>query len=159
MDQDAGYNAPAPATLAAEPCMHYRETPSGYFLILDRGEELLESITRFATETGVRAAGFQGIGAVERLILGFYDLPKQEYHRQSWEEDLEVASLTGNLAEVDGGPFPHVHGVFGRSDFSTVGGHVFEAVVSVTMELTVLTAPEAFRREPVDFCDLKLMRL
>jgi predicted DNA-binding protein with PD1-like motif len=139
--------------------MQYREMPFGYFLVLDRGDELLESITRFATETGLRGAGFHGIGAVDRLMLGFYDLSKQGYEHRSWEEPLEVASLTGNLAVVDGGPFPHVHGVFGRRDFTTIGGHIFEAVVSLTLELTVVTAPEAIRRQAVEFCDLKLIQL
>lgn len=139
--------------------MQYREVPGGYFLVLDRGDEVLESITRFATETGVRAASFQGIGAVGQLTLGFYDLEAQGYERRSWTEDLEVASLLGNLAVVDGGPFPHVHGVFGKRDFSAVAGHVFEAIVSVTLELSVSIAPEAIHRSPVDFCDLKLIDL
>lgn len=139
--------------------MQYRETPHGYFLVLDRGDEVLESITRFATETGTRAASFKGIGAVGKLTLGFYDLAEQQYERSTWEEDLEVASLVGNLAVVDGGPFPHVHGVFGRRDFSVLAGHVFEAVVSVTLELAVMSAPDAIHRTPADFCDLKLIEL
>lgn len=139
--------------------MQYRETPAGYFMVLERGDELLESITRFATETGTRAASFQGIGAVDSLTLGFYDLEAQQYERKSWKEDLEVASLIGNIAVVDGGPFPHVHGVFGTRDFSAVAGHVFEAVVSVTLELSITTMPEAMQRSPVDFCDLKLIEL
>lgn len=139
--------------------MQFREMPSGYFIVLDRGDEVLEALTRFATETGVRAAAFQGIGAVDRLTLGFYDLAAKAYERRSWEEDLEVASLSGNLAVVDGGPFPHIHGVFGKRDFSVLAGHVFEAVVSVTMEVTAFTGPEALHRLPVDFCDLKLIHL
>lgn len=139
--------------------MQYREMPSGYFLVLDPGDEILESVTRFATETGVRAASILGIGALRRLTLGFYDVATQSYVHRTWEEDLEVCAISGNLAEVDGGPYPHVHGVFGKRDFSTIGGHVFEAVVSVTVELSVLTAPEPLRRQPVDFCDLKLIHL
>lgn len=139
--------------------MQYRETPFGYFLVLDRGDEVMESITRLATETGLRAAGISGLGAVRSLVLGYYDVVEQSYERRSWVEDLEVAALTGNLAEVDGGPFPHVHGVFGRRDFSTVAGHVFEAVASVALELTLWTAPDPMRRVSVDFCDLKLLQL
>lgn len=139
--------------------MQYREMPSGFFIVLDRGEEVLEELTRFATETGVRAASFQAIGAVERVTLGYYDLAAQKYERGSWTEEMEVASLLGNLAVVDGGPFPHVHGVFGRRDFSVLAGHVFEAVVSVALEITATTAPDALRRQAVDFCDLKLIHL
>jgi predicted DNA-binding protein with PD1-like motif len=94
--------------------MQYRQAPFGYFLVLDRGDEVLEGITRFATETGVRAANFAGSGAIDRLTLGFYDLLAQVYRRRSWDEDFEIASLIGNIAVVDGGPDPHVHGVFCR---------------------------------------------
>ena len=139
--------------------MQHREAPFGYFLVLERGDEVLEGITRFATETGVRAANFTGIGAIDRLTLGFYDLVKQTYERRLWDEDMEVASLVGNLAVVDGGPFPHVHGVFCRRDFTAIGGHVFEAVVSIAVEVAVLVDPEIIRREPADFCDLKLIEL
>lgn len=139
--------------------MQYRETPFGYFLVLDRGDEVLEAVTRFATETGVRAATFGGIGAIDRLTLAFYDLETEEYVKRTWEQELEVASLSGNLAVVDGGPYPHVHGVFCTREFAAIGGHVFEAHVHITLELSVLTAPELIRRGPVDFCDLKLMEL
>jgi uncharacterized protein len=139
--------------------MQYREMPAGFFLVVERGEEVLEAITRFATETGLRAAGFHGIGAVDRLTLGFYDPAARSYERASWEEDLEVASLVGNLAVVDGGPFPHVHGVFGRRDFSSLAGHVFEAFVSITLEIAVVTAPDPIQRQAVDWCELKLMEL
>lgn len=139
--------------------MFYREAPFGYFMVLDRGDEVLESITRFATETGIRAAGFSGLGTVAGLMMGYYDLATRSYSRQTWHEELQIASLTANLAEVDGGPFPHVHGVFARPDFSTIGGHVFEATVSVAVEMTVWTAPDPIRRVAVDFCDLKLLQL
>ena len=72
--------------------------------------------------------------------LGFYDVIRCEYERRRFTEPLEACSILGNLGLVDGEPFPHVHGTFGRADFSTIGGHVFEAVCSVTMELTVHTA-------------------
>jgi len=139
--------------------MQYREMPNGFFLVLDQGDEILEGITRFATETGTRAAMLQGIGAVNCVTLGFYDLALTRYERQQWKEDLEVASLMGNIAVVDGGPFPHIHGVFGRRDFSTIAGHVFEAIVSVSVELAVISSPDPILRQAVDFCDLKLMQL
>jgi predicted DNA-binding protein with PD1-like motif len=125
----------------------------------DRGDLEQGRCNAIATETGVRAASFTGIGAIDRLTLGFYDLVGQKYERRSFDEDMEVASMSGNLAVVDGGPFPHVHGVFCRRDFSAVGGHVFEAVVSIAVEVGVLTDPEMIRRSPADFCDLKLIDL
>ncbi|HET8655945.1 MAG TPA: PPC domain-containing DNA-binding protein [Longimicrobiaceae bacterium] len=139
--------------------MQYRETPFGFFLVLDRGDEILESIARFATRASVRAAALSGIGTVDRLTLGFYDLAQRTYSFQSWEEEMALSSLTGNIAVVDGGPYPHLHGVFGRRDFGTLSGHLFGATVSLAVEITVVTAPEALHRHAVEFCDLKLIDL
>lgn len=139
--------------------MQTRATPFGYIVVLDRGDELIRSLIEFARHHEVEAATLHGLGAVDHVELGFYDLEDQDYIRRAFEGDMEVCALHGNLSLLDGEPFPHVHGVFGLRDFSTVGGHVFEAVCSVTLELSIHTAPEPIVRRPVDFCNLKLLKL
>jgi predicted DNA-binding protein with PD1-like motif len=53
-------------------------------------------------------------------------------------ENVEMASITGSLAWQDGKPSIHVHGVAGRDDFSTVGGHLLALVVGTgSLEITV----------------------
>ena len=139
--------------------MQQLETPFGYILVLDRGEELLRSLIEFARHNDIDAATLHGLGAVDRVELGFYRLAAQDYERRTFAEPLEVCSLTGNISLLDGEPLPHVHGVFGRADFTTVGGHVFEAVCSITLEISVHVLPEPIHRGAVDFCNLKLLKL
>lgn len=139
--------------------MRYQETPLGYILDIERGEELIRSLILFARREGIEAAELTGLGAVESVELGVYSLAEQGYGRRRFEEDLEVCALSGNLALLDGEPFPHVHGVFSRSDFSTIGGHVFEAVASISLELAVNTSPNTINRGPVNFCNLQLLKL
>ncbi|HEX7051596.1 MAG TPA: PPC domain-containing DNA-binding protein [Longimicrobiales bacterium] len=139
--------------------MQQRQTPFGHVLVLEPGEDLVRCLIAFARREEVEAAVLYGIGAVGRVELGWYDTAAQEYGRREIEEPLEVCAMMGNLALLDGEPFPHVHGVFGRKDFTTVGGHIFEAVCSVTLEVAVHTAPVALVRGPVDFCNLNLLKL
>ena len=105
------------------------------------------------------AAAVYGIGSVRDIELGFYEPVRTEYKRRRFEEPLEACALIGNVSLLDGEPFPHVHGTFARGDFTTVGGHIFEAICSVTLELSVHTAPFPWERREVDFCNLRLMQL
>ncbi len=139
--------------------MQHRETPFGHVLVLDRGEELIRSLIEFARHHEVESAALYGIGAVDRLELGFYQLAEQDYERRIFVESLEACALVGNLSLLDGEPIPHIHGTFGRADFSTVGGHVFEAVCSITLEISVHVVPQPLHRGPVDFCNLPLLKL
>lgn len=139
--------------------MQYRETPFGFIVVLEPGDELIHSLIRFARQQDLDAGSVIGIGAVRAVELGFYDTVRCEYDRRRFDESLEAVSLVGNLGLVDGEPFPHVHGTFGRADFSVIGGHVFEAICAVTLELGIHTAPFPWERREVDFCNLRLMQL
>jgi uncharacterized protein len=143
--------------------VHYEAVPFGFMAVLDPGDELMGCLIRLARHEEIEGAWVAGIGAVRELELGFYHVaPPGEngrYQRHEFDEPLEVCALAGTISLLDGEPFPHVHGVFGRPDWSTVGGHVFSAVCHVTLELTVQTVPVALQRGPVDFCELKLLQL
>jgi predicted DNA-binding protein with PD1-like motif len=144
---------------AEERRVHIQETSFGHVLALEPGDELIRSLIEFARHREVDAAVLAGLGSVKGTELGFYHLARQEYERHRFDEPLEACSLTGNIALLDGEPFPHVHGVFSRPDCTTIGGHVFEAVCAVTLEIAVYRTEGALVRGPVDYCNLKLLRL
>ncbi|MCA1647396.1 MAG: hypothetical protein LC797_18705 [Chloroflexi bacterium] len=52
----------------------------------------------------------------------------------------------GNSALKAGKPFLHLHGVFGRNDFSAVAGHIKEARVHPTLEVWLRSEEVAVRR-------------
>ena len=113
--------------------LQHQVTPFGYVVVLEPGDELIRSLIRFARQQDVDAAAVYGIGSVRDIELGFYEPVRTEYKRRRFEEPLEACALIGNVSLLDGEPFPHVHGTFSRADFSMVGGHIFEAVCSVTL--------------------------
>ena len=141
--------------------MKVRDTEKGFVLVLARGEELIATLTDFCTRRGISSAVFQGIGAVERVKIGYYDLGKKEYFFRSESGIFEVASMQGNVALVDNKPFVHAHAVLSRCDetCACIGAHIKEAFVAVTLEifLTVLDTP--LKRTLDESIGLKLLNL
>lgn len=112
-------------------------------LAAHRGEEVLSAFSEFVSRQNIRAAHVTGLGAAESLEIAFYNLETKEYERKRTNFDVEVLSLVGNVALYEGRPIIHIHGVFGKRDFSAFGGHVFELVAGGTCELH-LTALDGF---------------
>lgn len=106
-----------------------------WFLRLDRGENLFETLENWAKKEGLSAGHLSGIGALQDVELGFYHLSKKEYHRKGFPLEAELLSLDGNLCLKDGNPFFHIHTVLGDEEFRAYGGHLFKAIVAVTCEI------------------------
>ena len=122
----------------------------GYLLRLERGEEIHASLVRFAEENGIRGAVVSGLGAVEDVELGYYDVERRVYDRREVPENTELLSLTGNLSRLDGKPVLHAHLVLMRKDFSLVGGHLFRGTIAVTGEISVRQTDLDMVRVPAD---------
>lgn len=106
--------------------------------IVDKGEKLIDSLTRQFKQADISGGMLSGLGALTHAELGFYHLSRKEYTRKRFDEEYELISLTGNIALKDGAPFIHAHVALGAEDFSAFGGHLFEAIVAVTAEITVV---------------------
>lgn len=134
-----------------------------YVLRLVRGEDVFSSLTAFCENEGIKHAVFRGIGAVEKSTIGYYDLAKKEYGKKEYPDAMEVASMTGNIALVDGKPFVHCHavlsGIVPGTENQPIGGHVFEAVVAVTLEIHLEAFAEPVERHLDDDIGLKLLAL
>jgi hypothetical protein len=74
--------------------------------------------------------------------LAFFDWETKSYLPIPVKEQVEVASLVGDIAMgLDGKPSVHVHAVLGRRDGSTLAGHLQDARVRPTLEIIVTEAP------------------
>jgi len=117
---------------------------------MDPGEEMIETLTRWARSNGSPSATITGLGAVRDVSLGFFDLKKRRYAEIPVPREVEIVSLDGSLATMEGEPHVHLHVVVSSSGGSCVAGHLFKAVVSITAELhlTVLDKPIHRIRDP-----------
>ncbi|MBI5644720.1 DUF296 domain-containing protein [Candidatus Kaiserbacteria bacterium] len=142
--------------------MKYTGSGTSYIIRLERGEEMISTLSDFlATEGGARSAIFQGIGALERVKIGYYDLAKKEYYFRKEQGVFEVASMQGNVSVVDGKPFIHAHAVLSRCDESCacIGAHIKEAYVAVTLEVFLTMLEREIGRVHDDVTGLKLLDL
>ncbi len=137
-------------------------TVKNYYIIrLERGEEVFETLNNFCQKQGIESAIFSALGAVEKIKLGYYDLATRRYGSKEYEVAHEVASMTGNVALVDGKPFLHIHavlsGIAPGTENQCVGGHVFTATVAVTLEVHLTEFKESLSRTLDEDIGLKLL--
>lgn len=118
-----------------------------FAVILETGEAVMECLQRFAEAERLTAAQITGIGAFSDAELRYFDWERKEYLPIPVKEQVEVASLLGDVAvSPDGKPALHVHLVLGRRDGTALAGHLAEARVRPTLELIVTESPAHLRK-------------
>ncbi|MDD4052947.1 MAG: DNA-binding protein [candidate division Zixibacteria bacterium] len=117
--------------------MRSRAVAGGYLVRLDRGEEVIETLTSFAARRKIGCGFLQGIGAVENAEIGYFDLAKKKYRRRTIASVAEAVGLNGNISLLDGKPFIHAHIILAGPDQKVAGGHLFSANVAITLEIYV----------------------
>ncbi|HEX3941465.1 MAG TPA: PPC domain-containing DNA-binding protein [Acidobacteriaceae bacterium] len=119
------------------------ENPKTYVVILDTGEEIMESLKRFAGDERLSGSSFKAIGALSEVELGWFDWETKKYRTAAkLEEQVELLSLIGDVALAEGKPQVHAHLVVGRRDGTAHGGHLLKAVVRPTCELILTENPQ-----------------
>ncbi|MCI0405329.1 MAG: DNA-binding protein [candidate division Zixibacteria bacterium] len=139
--------------------MQYRKVEGGYFLRLEKGEEVLSSIAQFAAKENIHSGVFFGLGAINNFELGYYDLKTRKYEKEKFAEDMEVGNITGNIASLDGKPFVHTHVTVSGQDLKAYTGHLFSAEVALTLEIFVFTASAKIERKMDAAIGLNLLDL
>jgi predicted DNA-binding protein with PD1-like motif len=138
--------------------MKYRKENNCFAVILDKGDELVETLTGFVSFQQIHGGVVRGIGGITKAILGFFDNEKKEYLRKEFTGFYELANLTGDISIVDGKPFCHLHAVISDVEMQTFSGHLFSAEVSVTAEIFI-TPCERIERKFDDEIGLNLINL
>jgi uncharacterized protein len=126
--------------------MRYQRFGERYIVRLDRGESVIETLTAFLAAEGIDFANLSAAGAVQWVRLAYWNAETRRYEDQEFDEQLEVVSFQGNSSLKEGKPFLHLHGVFARRDFSTLGGHLREARVHPTLEVWLRAEDVPVRR-------------
>jgi predicted DNA-binding protein with PD1-like motif len=115
--------------------MKWKKIEDGYLLKPDVGEEVVGAVRDLVVEQGFQSGSVCGIGGVEAVVLGYYDLDTKTYHKKELSGRYELVSLVGNVSIIDGEPFVHAHAVVSGPDLVAMGGHLFKATVAVTAEI------------------------
>src|SRR5438067_13805572 len=123
------------------------ETPRTFALVFDKGDEVTASLLEFAKDNQLKASYFTALGSFSKVTLGFFERERKDYKRIEIEEQVEVMSLFGNLAQDARGAHKlHAHVVIGKRDGSAYGGHLLKAQVWRTLELSSTGTSETSQR-------------
>jgi predicted DNA-binding protein with PD1-like motif len=129
-----------------------------WVLVLSHGDEVATALAQFAREQGVVSAHLSAIGAVRDPEVGWFDLDRQQYKAMRLEEQMEVLTLSGDIAlGEDGQPVVHAHMALGGSDGQAWGGHLLHAIASPTLEVYVTTYPDALHKRQDPHSGLQLI--
>ncbi|WP_439409677.1 PPC domain-containing DNA-binding protein [Bradyrhizobium sp. DASA03076] len=131
-----------------------------FAVVLDSGDEAMESLKSFAVAQRISAAQITGIGAFSRLVLKYFDWERKSYLENRVDEQVEVASLVGDIADSPSGePSVHVHLVAGRRDGTALAGHLGLGRVRPTLEVIVTENPAHLQKAHDPATGLALIKL
>lgn len=117
-----------------------------FAIVFEMDDEMISGLERFTKEQQLLGSHFTAIGAFSRVTLEFFQRENMEYKKIPVNEQVEVLSLTGNIAIKGDGYKVHAHVVLGRADGSALGGHILEARVWPTLEVVLVEEPAYLRR-------------
>ena len=128
--------------------MKYKKANAGYFIKFEKGEEIMQELTKFCEDNDVKSGSISGVGGTDDVLIKYYDLKKGEYLPKKFSgKNYEIISLNGNISLVENKPFVHLHIMLGDSDYRTFGGHLGSAVVDITCEIAINMSDSVINRK------------
>ncbi|OGZ33891.1 MAG: hypothetical protein A2Y98_03435 [Candidatus Portnoybacteria bacterium RBG_19FT_COMBO_36_7] len=129
-----------------------------YVLRCERGEEVIEELKKFCQAKHIGTAFFSAIGAASEVELAHYDVDKKRYSNKIIRQKIEIDSLAGNIALLDGKLIVHAHGVFSDFSMQAQAGHVNRLIVAATCEIFLEFQKVKIFRQPDKETGLNLMK-
>lgn len=126
------------------------EVKNTYLLRLDRGDDLIEKLTEIVKENDIHLATISGLGAVSKIVFGYYDQKDWEYNFLEKEGQFEILSLNGNVSIKDGEPMVHAHIMLADEEGNAFGGHLGEGTVVFASEIEIQELSDADKTRKYD---------
>lgn len=117
--------------------MEYKRYGNKIIARIDKGEEILQSLTDLCEKENVRLASVSALGAVSQATIGNYNTAEKKYYSKAFTGIFEIASLSGTVSTMDGKTYLHIHCCLADESYQTIGGHLNSAIVSATCEMVI----------------------
>lgn len=136
------------------------DEPRRFAVIFETGDELLSGLGEFVDREGIESASFTAIGGLSSVKLAWFDWEAKEYRISvELDEQVELVSLVGDVAENEEKPSVHAHAVIARSTGEALGGHLRRGLVRPTCEVLLSETEEQLRKRVDPESGLPLIRL
>ncbi len=139
--------------------MDSKKIDTGFIVRCDIGDEVVSSLGGFAAKNSIHSGTVRGIGALEKVVLGYFDVKSKQYIRREFDGVFELLSLSGNFSKKGNETILHCHVVISDKEFHVFGGHLFSAVVAITGEFYIIPGGKEIRRGPDEATGLNLIKL
>jgi predicted DNA-binding protein with PD1-like motif len=118
------------------------------------GQELLDEISRYCHEHEITSGVIIGIiGSVKNAKLNFLKELPGKYDTVDYRGPLEIVCAQGSVALKDNSTITHIHIQLSGQDICS-GGHLVQATVFSTAEVTIGSLDYQLRRQTDSFTGL-----
>lgn len=100
-----------------------------YIVSVKNKSSIVEALTDFVKSQKIQSGEITGIGAVSEATLRFFVPSTKNYVDKTFNEQMEVSNISGNVSEIDGQPLLHLHITLGRQDYTALAGHLLDAKI------------------------------
>ena len=108
-----------------------------YVVSLDNHVEMVEAIAAFCKKKKILAGQITGIGAVSEATFRFLDPATKKYVDKTFQEQMEITNITGNISKKGRQVYLHIHVTCSRRDYSCIGGHLLSCKINGACELLI----------------------
>ena len=123
-----------------------------YFLRLQKGDDLLQSLTEIIKDNDIKLANITALGAVSKVVFSYYDQQQREYISIEKKGNFEILNLNGNVSIKEGEPMVHAHIILADNSGNAFGGHleVGTKVFASEIQIQELSNPDKVRKYDED---------
>lgn len=89
--------------------MEYKKFNNFYVLRIDKGEEVLTSLTNFCKKENIKVGQITGLGATDKITIGLFNPNEKAYKKSEFTGPMEITSLIGNISSKDNEVYLHCH--------------------------------------------------
>ena len=138
--------------------MEYLRYGSKVLIRLDPGEEIIACMTSICEKEDIRLGIVSGIGAVDKATVGLFNPATKKYFSATLEKYFEVTCLTGNISQMNGEVYLHLHATLADIEHKSFGGHLNAATVSATAEIWIDIVEGSADRQLSETVGLNLLK-
>ncbi len=128
-------------------CSKMANTAQPFILVLNSGDDLLESISQCAKAAKLKGASISGLGQVHNPTLAYFTSnPKDKPKLTTLSGYYELVSINGNISANGNNYYTHAHAALADKQFHGITGHLNKATVGMTAEITIVPFSASVQR-------------
>ena len=139
--------------------MNFKKIYNTYFVRINRGEKLLETLKDFCTKNKIHCGYFFGIGSLDDAELAHYIVKTKKYTSEMFRQPLEIVNLTGNITTMSNEVYLHCHATLSDVNMEAIAGHLKEGITGATAEIVLVKLDAEINRKYDDSIGLNLLDL